>query len=78
MKIIFAAALLVGAAAMIPASAMAACSTCTIQTKTPSKVKGKFDYKMSCIQDTSGDEIMSTVTAAKDDEAQQLAKKKCP
>jgi hypothetical protein len=33
---------------------------------------------MSCIQDTSGDEIMSKVTAAKDDEAKKLAKSKCP
>ena len=33
---------------------------------------------MSCIQDTSGDEIMSKVTVAKDDEAKKLAKSKCP
>ena len=39
---------------------------------------GKFEYKMSCIHDTSGDEIMNTVVAAKDADAMKLAKGKCP
>ena len=76
MKIKVAAVLLIGAALM-PAAASAACSTCTIQSKKPAK-GGKFEYQMSCIQDTSGDEIMSKVTAAKDDDAKKLAKGKCP
>jgi len=77
MKIASVVALVVGAAVLIPTAASAACSTCTIQSKKPAK-GGKFEYKMSCIHDTSGDEIMNTVTAAKDDEAMKLAKGKCP
>ena len=76
MKITVAAVLLIGAA-MIPTMASAACSTCTIQSKKPVK-GGKFEYQMSCIQDTSGDEIMSKITASNDDEAKKLAKSKCP
>ena len=56
---------------------LATCSTCTIQSKKATK-DGKFEYKMSCIHDTSGDEIMNTVTAAKDADAMKLAKGKCP
>jgi len=77
MKIASVVALVVGAAVLIPTAASAACSTCTIQSKKPAK-GGKFEYKLSCIHDTSGDEIMNTVTAAKDDEAMKLAKGKCP
>jgi hypothetical protein len=77
MKVTSVAALLIGAAILFPSVASAACSTCAIQSKKPGK-GGKFEYKMSCIHDTSGDEIMSTVTAAKDDEAMKLAKGKCP
>ena len=77
MKIASVVALVIGAAVLIPTAASAACSTCTIQSKKPAK-GGKFEYKLSCIHDTSGDEIMNTVTAAKDDEAMKLAKGKCP
>jgi hypothetical protein len=77
MKIASAAVLLISAAILLPTAASAACSTCTIQSKKPAK-GGKFEYKMSCIHDTSGDEIMNTVIAAKDDEAMKLAKGKCP
>jgi len=78
MKITTAAVLLLAAAGVLALSAAsAACSTCTIQSKKPAK-GGKFEYKMSCIHDTSGDEIMNTVIAAKDDEAMKLAKGKCP
>jgi hypothetical protein len=77
MKIASVVALVVGAAVLIPTAASAACSTCTIQSKKPAK-GGKFEYKMSCIHDTSGDEIMNVVIAAKDDEAMKLAKGKCP
>ena len=77
MKIASAAALLIGAAILIPTAASAACSTCAIQSKKPAK-GGKFEYKMSCIHDTSGDEIMNVVTAAKDADAMKAAKGKCP
>jgi len=77
MKIASVVALVVGAAVLIPTAASAACSTCTIQSKKPAK-GGKFEYKMSCIHDTSGDEIMITVAAAKDADAQKAAKGKCP
>ena len=80
MKLWIAGALLIGSAALISAPAMAAgCSTgCHLQTKKPSpKNPGKFDYVFSCIDDSSGDEIISKITAATDDEAKNLAKKKC-
>ena len=77
MKITTVAALLIGAAIFVPTVASAACSTCTIQSKKPAK-GGKFEYKLSCIHDTSGDEIMSTVVAANDAEAMKMAKGKCP
>jgi hypothetical protein len=58
-----------------PAHAM--CSSCTIQTKTPSaKEPGKFDYRVSCIIDESGDEVNTVVSAATDEEAIELTKKK--
>lgn len=77
MKISTVAILLLGAAVLVPTMASAACSTCTIQSKKPVK-GGKFEYRLSCIHDTSGDEIMSTVVAANDGEAMKLAKGKCP
>ena len=80
MKLWIASTLLITSAAMISAPAMAAgCSTgCTLQTKKSSpKNPGKFDYVLSCIDDSSGDEIISKVTAATDAEAKALAKKKC-
>ncbi|HLK80076.1 MAG TPA: hypothetical protein VKT99_01090 [Xanthobacteraceae bacterium] len=58
-----------------PAHAM--CSSCNIQTKTPSaKEPGKFDYRVSCIIDESGDEVNTVVTAATDEEAIEMTKKK--
>ena len=57
--------------------AYATCSSCNIQTKTPSaKEPGKFDYRVSCIIDESGDEVNTVVTAATDEEAIELTKKK--
>ncbi len=62
-------------ASVSPAHAM--CSSCNIQTKTPSaKEPGKFDYRVSCIIDESGDEVNTVVTAATDEEAIELTKKK--
>ena len=65
-------------AAFVSASpAFATCSSCNIQTKMPSATApGKFDYRVSCIIDESGDEVNTVVTAASDDEAFDLAKRK--
>jgi hypothetical protein len=53
------------------------CSSCNIQTKNPSAAQpGKFDYRVSCIIDESGDEVNTVVTAATDEEAIELTKKK--
>jgi hypothetical protein len=55
----------------------AMCSSCNIQTKAPSATEpGKFDYRISCIIDESGDEVNAVVTAATDEEAIELTKKK--
>jgi hypothetical protein len=57
--------------------AYATCSSCNIQSKTPSaSAPGKFDYRVSCIIDESGDEVNTVVTAATDEEAIELTKKK--
>jgi hypothetical protein len=76
MKYLLAAA--VGLAALPLASpAYATCSSCNIQSKTPSaSAPGKFDYRVSCIIDESGDEVNTVVTAATDEEAIELTKKK--
>ena len=51
-------------------SATAQCTHCVIQTKMPSvSAPGKFDYRVSCIVDISGDEVNTVVTAATDEEA---------
>jgi hypothetical protein len=65
-------------AAFAPASpALAICSSCNIQSKTPSAASpGKFDYRVSCIIDESGDEVNTVVTAASDEEAIELTKRK--
>jgi hypothetical protein len=66
---------IVASVAASPVHAM--CSSCTIQTKTPSaKEPGKFDYRVSCIIDESGDEVNTVVSAATDEEAIELTKKK--
>ena len=50
--------------------AAAQCTHCVIQTKAPSaSIPGKFDYRVSCIVDISGDEVNTVVTAATDEEA---------
>jgi hypothetical protein len=67
------------ATVVVPAAtpARATCSSCNIQTKTPSaSAPGKFDYRVSCIIDESGDEVNTVVTAATDEEAIELTKKK--
>jgi hypothetical protein len=55
------------------------CSTgCNIQTKKPSaSKKGQFDYQLSCIKDSSGDELIAKVTAATDAAAKALGIKQC-
>ena len=71
-------AIMLAFAAMALASpAHAMCSSCNIQTKTPSAAQpGKFDFRVSCIIDESGDEVNTIVTAATDEEAIELTKKK--
>jgi hypothetical protein len=59
------------------APALATCSSCNIQMKMPSATEpGKFDYRVSCIIDESGDEVNTVVTAATDEEAIELTKRK--
>ena len=60
-----------------PASAQ--CAQCVIQTKVPSpSAPGKFDYRVSCIIDISGDEVNTVVTASTDEEAiDEVRKKRC-
>jgi hypothetical protein len=71
------AALLALTAVSIASPAHATCTSCNIQTKNPSaSAPGKFDYRVSCIVDESGDEVNTVVTAATDEEAFELAKKK--
>ena len=79
MKITTAAALLLSATALAALPAMAdTCSTgCHVQTKKPSAKKGQFDYTLSCIKDSSGDELIAKVTAADDKTAQTQAVKQC-
>ena len=70
-------ALLVCVAAASASPAHAVCSSCNIQTKNPSATQpGKFDYRVSCIIDESGDEVNAVVTAANDEEAIELTKRK--
>ena len=70
-------ALLALAPMWITGPAHAVCSSCNIQSKNPSASQpGKFDYRVSCIIDESGDEVNSVVTAATDEEAIELTKKK--
>ena len=67
------AALLAGALMANPARAE--CSHCVVQTKTPSAAApGKFDYRVSCIIDISGDEVNTVVIAGSDDEALSMAR----
>ena len=74
-KIVIGAALAATAFAASPAAAQ--CTHCVIQTKAPSKsTPGKFDYRVSCIIDISGDEVNSTVVAATDEEAIEMVRGK--
>jgi hypothetical protein len=76
MKYLLAAAVAFAALPLAP-PAHATCSSCNIQSKTPSaSAPGKFDYRVSCIIDESGDEVNTVVTAATDEEAIELTKKK--
>jgi hypothetical protein len=77
MTYVLRALLLTFAVAVMAPSARATCSSCNIQTKVPSaREPGKYDYRISCIIDESGDEVNTTVTAATDEEAIELTKKK--
>ena len=78
MKLSLFAALIAALAATASASpALATCSSCNIQSKIPSATApGMFDYRVSCIIDESGDEVNTVVTAATDEEAIELTKRK--
>ena len=77
MKYILPAVALAIAAIVTVSPAHATCSSCNIQTKNPSATEpGKFDYRVSCIIDESGDEVNAVVTAANDEEAIELTKRK--
>ncbi len=70
----------VGVVALVglTAPAKASCDACPISTKVPSKTSpGKFDYHIVCIDNYSGDEVPSDVTASTDEEAQKMAAAKC-
>jgi hypothetical protein len=55
----------------------AQCTRCVIQTKSPSvSTPGKFDYRVSCIVDISGDEVNTSVSAANDEEAIEMVRLK--
>ena len=74
-KIVIGATLAATAFAASPAAAQ--CTHCVIQTKAPSKsTPGKFDYRVSCIIDISGDEVNTTVVAATDEEAIEMVRGK--
>ena len=79
MKKIAIPAALFGAVTLVSVAALAdTCSTgCSIQTKKPSAKKGQFDYTLSCIKDSSGDELITKVTAASDAAAKALGVKNC-
>jgi len=77
MKYTLLATMLAFAVAFMASPASAICSSCNIQTKTPSAtLPGKFDYRISCIIDESGDEVNTVVTASTDEEAIEMTKKK--
>jgi hypothetical protein len=79
MKIAIGSTLLFCAVTMVALPVLAdTCSTgCNIQTKKPSAKKGEFDYQLSCIKDSSGDELIAKVTAATDAAAKALGIKQC-
>ena len=56
--------------AATPTASVAGCVNCQIQSKSPSaSAPGKFEYRISCIDDSSGDELNSLITASSDEEA---------
>ena len=77
MKTLIVATLVLGTAFAFIQPSEAACSTCQIQTKKASATAGKFDYSISCTDDSSGDEKITKVTAASDDEDIKMAQSKC-
>ncbi len=75
MKKLITGAILAAALVLAPAEAGAQCAHCVIQTKAPSaSVPGKFDYRVDCIIDISGDEVNTTVVAASDEEAIEIVR----
>ncbi len=78
MKYLIAGSVLFASVALMSAPSQAACVNCQIQTKAPSATAGKFDFRVVCIDDSSGDELSSNITAGSDEEALELMlKTKC-
>jgi hypothetical protein len=58
-------------------STRAECTHCVIQIKVRSALyRGKFDYRVSCLIDLSGDEVNTAVTAVSDEEAIEMVRQK--
>ncbi|HVZ27189.1 MAG TPA: hypothetical protein VG798_00900 [Rhizomicrobium sp.] len=49
------------------------CPPCPIQSKTPSRQKGKFDYKVKCTDPDSGNSAVLDITAVSDRAAMETA-----
>jgi hypothetical protein len=77
MKTVIIAAAVSAAVLFVVIPARAECTHCVIQTKAPSaSAPGKFDYRVSCLIDLSGDEVNTSVTAANDAEAVEMVRQK--
>jgi hypothetical protein len=77
LKTVIIAAAMSAAVLFVVNPASAECTHCVIQTKAPSaSTPGKFDYRVSCIIDLSGDEVNTVVTAANDEEAIEMVRQK--
>ncbi len=78
MKISIATSLVTLLLAALPALADTCATGCNIQSKkASSSQKGEFDYTLSCIRDTNGNQLIAKVTAATDELAKALALKQC-
>jgi hypothetical protein len=72
------AAVSTAAVCFVTAPGHAQCTHCVIQSKAPSaSAPGKFEYRVSCIVDISGDEENTVVTAASEEEAIAMVRARC-
>ena len=75
MKHFFVGSILATTLILAPCEAGAQCTHCVIQTKAPSaSIPGKFEYRVSCIIDISGDEVNTAVVAANDEDAIEMVR----